>query len=334
MAYQKEGIEMAYLMKTSTRLLGAQNDFERESYLEGFISGNPLILSSSEDAPENFVSVYIIGRQEICKIYHKQRTGITDLICLIWNPDIEKYQIWVYELKVYSNNTNDVQQLLDYLEAIESPKNKDHKDDIINRAKGIVGDDFLDHNLNIRGALCAQAFSDDVIKKIIEENSSRANEEKLLAVKIYRFPVDNDVFVLVEPFIGEERTTTGGRHITFYNDIPTLSKSDLVRELTGVLSRRKNTHPQRFEQLKVLLELFIKNPDRAITQEELRTEWQKRKLPREDRGLSVSQLLGYKNSRALRQILNWDIFPPDIKDNYRLRDKKYAEILSDVLANI
>ena len=44
---------MAYLMKTSTRFLGEQLDFERESYLEGFIFGNPLILASSEDAPEN-----------------------------------------------------------------------------------------------------------------------------------------------------------------------------------------------------------------------------------------------------------------------------------------
>lgn len=321
-------------MKTSTRLLGEQIDFERESYLEGFISGNPLILSSSEDAPENLVSVYIIGRQEICKIHHKQKNGITNLICLLWDPDIAKYQIWVYELKVYANYTDYVQQLLDYLDAIESPKNKDHKDDIINRAKGMVGNDFLDPNPKIRGALCAQAFSDDVIKKIIEENSNRANDEKLLAVKIYRFPVDNDVFVLVEPFIGEEKTATGKMRITYYDDIPDLSESKLAEELIDILSKRKNTHPQRFEQLKVLLDLFAKSPDCTVTQEELRTEWQKRGLPREDRGLSVSQLLGYKKSGALRQILKWDILPPDIKDNYRLRDKKYAGVLSNVLAKI
>lgn len=325
---------MAYLMKTSTRLLGEQIDFERESYLEGFISGNPLILSSSEDAPENLVSVYIIGRQEICKIYHKQKTGITDLICLIWDPDLAKYQIWVYELKVYSNNIDDVQQLLDYLEAIESPKNKDHREDIINRAKGIVGNGFLGGNLKIRGALCAQAFSDDVMKKIIEENLNRTNEEKLLAVKIYRFPVDNDVFVLVEPFIGEERTTAGGIHNTYYYDVPNLSPSDLVKELTDILSKRKSTHPQRFEQLKVLLKLFVNNSDCTVTQEDLRKEWQKRGLPREDRGLSVSQLLGYKKSGALRQILKWDIPLQDIKDNYRLRDKKYAEVLNNVLGKI
>lgn len=65
---------MAYLIRSSTQLLGEHLSFERESYLEGFISSNPLILSSSEDAPENLIPVYIIGRQEICKIHHKKKT--------------------------------------------------------------------------------------------------------------------------------------------------------------------------------------------------------------------------------------------------------------------
>jgi len=323
---------MAYLMKTSTRFLGEQIDFERESYLEGFISGNPRILASSEDAPENLISVYIIGRQEICKIYHKQKTGITDLICLIWDPDLEKYQIWVYELKVNSNNTADVEQLLDYLEAIESPENKDHRDAIVNRAKGIVGNDFLDLNLRIRGALCAQAFSDEVMKKIIEVNSNREYEEKLLAVKIYQFPVDNEVFVLVEPFIGEERTATSGMHPTYYDDIPKLSEQEFVKRLTDILSKRKNTHPQRFEQLKVLLEMLLENP--IVTQEELRNAWAKKSLPKEDRGLSVSQVLGYKNSGPLRQIITWEWARADIKDNYRLRKPSYSKVLQKVLKKI
>lgn len=322
---------MAYLMKTSTRFLGEQLDFERESYLEGFIFGNPLILASSEDAPENLVPVYIIGRQEIYKI--RQKHGITDLTCLIWEPDLEKYEIWIYELKVYSDNINDVKQLTNYLEAIESPNNKSHRDNIINRAIEMVGNDFIDNNAKIRGALCAQAFSDEVMEKIIEENSNRSSTEKLIAVKIYRFPVDNDVFVLVEPFIGEERTTTG-RHKTYYGDIPQLPTKKLRKDLLDLLSRRKNTHPQRFEQLKVLLEIFAKSPSRTVTQDELRTEWQNRGLPKEDKGLSVSQLLGYKNSGALRQILVWDIIPPDIKDNYRLRDEGYAKVIRDVLTTL
>lgn len=317
---------MAYLMKTSTRFLGEQLDFERESYLEGFIFGNPLILASSEDAPENLVPVYIIGRQEIYRI-HRQRYGITDLTCLIWEPNLEKYEIWIYELKVISNDINDVEQLTTYLEAIESPENKGKRDNIVNRAIEIVGNDFIDNKSKMRGALCAQAFSDEVMKKIIEENSNPSSTEKLAAVKIYRFPVDNDVFVLVEPFIGEERTTT-------YYDIPQLPTEKLMNELSDLLSRRKNTYPQRFEQLKVLLEIFAKSPSHVITQDALRSEWQNRGLPREDRGSSVSRLLGLKNNGALRQILQWDVIPPDIKDNYRLRNEGYAKVISDVLTKL
>ncbi len=312
-------------MKISTRFLGEQTYFKREADLENFILTHPLILSSSEDAPENLVPVYIIGRQE--KLPNND--GIMDLICLIWNPDLGKYQIWVYELKVYSQNSNDVQQLINYLRAID--ENQEYRNDLIQRAANFVKE-FLDNN--IRGALCAQAFSDEVVKGIIDENLNRSYEKKLLAVKIYLFPVDNDMFALIEPFIGEERTTTGGRRATHYDDIPDLSDFELEEELFRILSNRKKTHPQRFEQLKAFLELFVSNPKRSVNQKELREEWQNRGLPKEDRGLSVSQVLGYKNNGALRKILEWDVIPPDIKDNYRLKDERYAEVLRNVLNRI
>ena len=44
---------MPYLMKTSSMFLGENIDFERESYLEAFIFGNPLIFAVSQDSPEN-----------------------------------------------------------------------------------------------------------------------------------------------------------------------------------------------------------------------------------------------------------------------------------------
>jgi hypothetical protein len=104
---------MAYLMKISTRILGERSDFERESHFEGFIVSNPLILASSDDAPENLAPVYIIGRQVPMK------TGkILDLICLIWDNDLQKYVIWIYELKVYSDNVQDVEQLKNYLAVV------------------------------------------------------------------------------------------------------------------------------------------------------------------------------------------------------------------------
>ena len=323
---------MAYLVRTSTRFLGEQLDFQRESYFEGFIFANPLILASSQDAPENLVPVYIIGRQEISKM-RGGNYGITDLTCLIWEPHSEKYEIWIYELKVNSKDIHDVSQLTSYLGAIESPQNKSRRSDIVSKAIEMVGNGFVDDGSRIRGALCAQAFSDEVMRKIIEENSNRPLAEKLVAVKIYRFPVDNDVFVLVEPFIGEERSTTGGRK-TYYGDIPELSAEELAKALLALLSRRKNTHPQRFQQLGVLLEMLAKNPSRTVTQEELRTEWQNRSLPRQDRGLSVSQLLGYRQSGALRQILKWQTIPPDIKDNYTLRDDEYGKVIGDVLTTL
>lgn len=238
----------------------------------------------------------------------------------------------VYELKTYSNNTNDIQQLLDYLEAIESSKNRDHREDIITRATDMVGEGLLD--TKIKGAICSQAFSDEVIKKIIEINSKRTNEEKILAVKIYRFPVDNEVFVLVETIVGEEKPPSGGTRRTFYDDIPNHSEEVLVRKLIDIMLERKKTHPKRIEQLKVLLEMLIEDPTKVVTQEELRNTWVKRGLPKDDRGLSVSQLLGYKKSGPLRQILTWEWVYGDIKDNYRLGDKSYSEVLKKVLKKV
>jgi hypothetical protein len=120
-------------MRTSSSFLGENIDFERESYLEGFIFGNPLVLAVSQDSPEGLVPVYIIGRQDILKLEH--RTGITDLTCLIWDPNLNKYEIWIFELKVYSNSTDNVQQLTNYIKAVEKDINSDYRADIIQRAK-------------------------------------------------------------------------------------------------------------------------------------------------------------------------------------------------------
>ena len=323
---------MAHLIKTSSRFLGEQLDFERESYLEGFIFSNTLILAATADAPENLIPVYVIGRQEICKL-SERRHGITDLTCLIWEPDFGRYEIWIYELKVYSSNISDVIQLTDYLKGIESLEHRGYRDDIVLRAVNMVGSEFVDEHAKIRGALCAQAFSDEVMEKLIEENASRPPQDKLIAVKVYRFPVDDEVFVFVERVIGEEKSSAGG-HLTYYDDIPQMNEQELRSQLIVILSKRKDTHPQRFEQLKALLHMLTEDPRRAVVREELRREWEERGLPKEDRGLSVSQLLGYKNNGALRQILSWDRIPPDTKDNYRLRDVRYAEVLREALRSL
>lgn len=321
---------MSYLMKTSTKFLGELTPFKRESFMEGFIASNPRILSpsSEEDAPEGLVPVYIIGRQEMCELVKKGDKGITDLVSLIWDPLLEKYQVWIYELKVNSSNINDVQQLLDYLEAIDSPENKILKDDILSRARGIVGDKCLDTPLKIRGALCAEDFSDEVMKKILDANLSRGKEDKLLAVEIQRFNVRDEDYVVVQPFIGEDET----RRNTYYDDIPDLPETELKENLVAVLLERKNKQPERFKQLKVFLELLTNNP-KILTQDEIRNEWERRNLPRDDRGLSVSQLIGYKDSGPLRQIIGYDL-SGDKKNNYRLKEDKYSELLRDVLEKV
>ena len=68
-----------------------------------------------------------------------------------------------------------------------------------------------------------------------------------------------------------------------------------------------------------------------VTQDMLRKEWENRGLPKIDGGLSVSQVLGYEKWAALRQIIEWDIAYADVKDNYRLREERYAKIIRDVL---
>lgn len=129
---------------------------------------------------------------------------IADLICLIWDNDLGKYQIWVYELKIKSRHVEDVQQLLKYIDAFENPANVDHKKELIERAKRLVGEYLID-DPKIRGALCAQDFTDDVMGEIIKKNATRVGEKKILAVKINRFPGKiGQTFVLVEPLIGED----------------------------------------------------------------------------------------------------------------------------------
>lgn len=323
---------MAYLMRTSSSFLGENIDFERESYLEGFIFGNPLVLAVSQDSPEGLVPVYIIGRQDILKLKH--RTGITDLTCLIWDPNINKYEIWIFELKVYSNSADNVKQLTNYIKSVEKDRNKDYRFDIIQRAINMVGEKFIDPKSEIRGALCAQSFSDEVLHNILEENSSRSEENKIVAVKIFRFPSDNENFIFVERLVGEEQSTTGGPR-NYYADIPDWNPQKLEQELYELLKNRKINNPQRFQQLKVFLEFFVDDPSCKVSQQELKEKWEEEGLPRKDHGLSVSQFLGYKSSGSLRQMLTWTVTPyMDIKEDYRLRDLKYSEIIGKVLKKL
>lgn len=321
-------------MRTSSSFLGENIDFERESYLEGFIFGNPLVLAVSQDSPEGLVPVYIIGRQDILKL--EQRAGITDLTCLIWDPNINKYEIWIFELKVYSNSTDNVKQLTNYLNAVEKDLNKNYRSDIIQRAINMVSDKFIDPKSEIRGALCAQSFSDDVLHSILEENSSRSKENKIVAVKIFRFPSENDNFIFVERLVGEEQSTTGGPR-NYYDDIPDWKSVKLEKELYELLKNRKMNYPQRFQQLRVFLEFFVDDPSCKVSQQDLKEKWEEEGLPRKDQGLSVSQFLGYKNSGSLRQMLCWDVTSyMDIKEDYRLREPKlkYSKIIGTVLKKL
>lgn len=321
---------MAYLMRTSSMFLGENVDFKRESYLEGFIFGNPMILAVSQDSPESLIPVYIIGRQDKVKLL--KNLGYTDLTCLIWNPNLNKYEIWIFELKVYSNTTADVKQLNKYLEAVEDDINKEYKDDLLKKAINMVGENFIDANSKIRGAVCAQSFTDDVLHDILELNSTRSDNDNIIAVKIYTFPVNHENFVFVERLVGEEKSLSGG-----YGDysVPQWSKEKLESELYTVLENRKNNFPTRFKQLKVFLEFFIKDPNYVLTQEVLRDSWEIKGLPKKDSGLSVSQLMGYKNSGSLRQIFEWDTLEfMDVKENYRLKDPKYSKIIKNVLKRL
>ena len=49
----------------------------------------------------------------------------------------------------------------------------------------------------------------------------------------------------------------------------------------------------------------------------------------------MSQVLGYKYSGALRQMLKWKLLPvTDMKQNYQLKDIKYSVIIAKVLKKI
>lgn len=323
---------MAYLMRTSSMFLGENIDFDRESYLEGFIFGNPLVLAVSQDSPEGLIPVYIIGRQDTFKLQRKR--GITDLTCLIWDPNLNAYEIWIFELKVYSNSTDNVKQLSEYLDAVENERNIDYRDEIIQRAINMVGKKFINPKSKIRGALCAQSFSDDVLQDILEKNSNQFETEKIVAMKIYTFPVDNDNFIFVERLVGEEKSVTGGPR-NYYQDIPNWDNEKLESELSKLLENRKNNYPIRFKQLKVFLEFFVRDPTHILTQEELHNCWKKSGLPEQDQGMSVSQVLGYKNSGALRQMFTWDTLDyMDVKENYRLKKPKYSSDIAKSLKTL
>lgn len=71
-----------------------------------------------------------------------------------------------------------------------------------------------------------------------------------------------------------------------------------------------------------------------LTKDELKEKWKEQGLAEQDHGLSVSKFLGYKYSGSLRQILTWDFLNLDVKENYRLRDPKYSEIIAKVLKKL
>jgi len=135
----------------------------------------------------------------------------------------------------------------------------------------------------------------------------------------------------IEDVIGEGKKTKAKRGRLVYTNIPNLPDDKLKTKLIELLMSRKSTLKERFDQLVVLLEMLSEKPIDIVTQNMLRKEWKNRGLPMIDGGLSVSQVLGYEKWAALRQIIEWDIVYADVKDNYRLREERYAEIICDVL---
>ncbi len=198
----------------------------------------------------------------------------------------------------------------------------------------MVGEKLIDSNVKIRGALCAQSFSGDVLKDILDINSTRGDIDKIVAVKIYRFPVNNDSFIFVERLVWEEKSITGGPQ-DYYTHIPLWKNGKLEIELYKLLENRKINYPMRFQQLRVFLEYFVNDPYQVVSQEELDNQWKLQGLPEQDQGMSVSQVLGYKNSGSLMQILTWDTQDYTlIKNNYRLKEAKYSKIIEKVLKKI
>ncbi len=322
---------MSKLYHAATHLLGEIYHFERESYLEEFLFGHPLVLAASEDAPEGLLPVYIIARQQYVRLMKSSTKGITDLICLSWNPDRNRYNIYIYELKTHSVATQDVQQMTRYLDAYRSPHNRAAREEMIQRANDWVGSEYFDPGQPFYGAILAQTFSEEVVAKLIEANEERPAEEKIIAVKLSRFPVDNEFYVVVETLFSPDEGGKKGGHVTWYDDVPKWGEKRLEEELLQLLRRRKKSHPVRYQQLRVFLSLLVQNPGRTITKTECQEAWLKKGLPLTDRGLSVSQLLGYRTYGALRQILAFERVYADTKDNYRLRNAKYARVIAAAL---
>jgi len=200
---------VAHLTKTSTRFLSEDEPFDHERDLEAFIISNPSILAYSEDRPPNdLLSVYIIGRQDSLQFTEKEtKKGRTDITCLIWDSKEGKYRIWIYELKKgMSESPAHVDQLLEYLNAIGNETNHKKREEFINEAIKWVSEILIEENYPIRGALCAQDFHESVYQKINDENEKRKNkEERLEAVKINKFRVGNDIFVVVDRVLGADK---------------------------------------------------------------------------------------------------------------------------------
>lgn len=202
---------MAHLSKTTTHLLSEDEPFKHERDLEAFIITNPNILAYSKEKPaQGLLPVYVIGRQDSVSILEKDRKGRTDITCLIWVPLAKKYRIWIYELKKEIASSKGVDQLLDY---INSFNDKDKKKKLIDKAIDYLSDEetngqsLIDIYHPIRGALCAQDFEDEVYEKMAEVNSTRIKngQDKLEAVAISKFHVDDDIFVVVDRVLGTEK---------------------------------------------------------------------------------------------------------------------------------
>ncbi len=315
---------MARLWKAATELLAESDNFNKEKYLEGLIYSHPGLLASNDDNLSEQILVYPLEFQP--KLESGKRA---DLACLIWNEDLQKYELWIYEFKPSSQSKEDIEQLVGYVEELKPSDKK--RQELCEKAKGLVEHTLLDLETP-RGALCAGEFSLDVLSGLKKRNGENPDKPPLLAVRIKRFTSeDNDSYVLVECFVGEERNESGGRK-TFYDDIPTYGDNELKSELLKLLRNRRQANERRALQLEIALKLLVDRE--VVTQDMYREAWKENDLPRKDGGHALSQFLGFKRSGPLRQILTWDWVVSDIKDNYRLQDQRYAGILREVLGEL
>lgn len=331
---------MAYLKKTSTMLLGEQEDFERESYLEGFIFSNPGVLSSYDgdipgDSETSLLPVYIIGRQSMVELSEKNK-GITDLTCLIWNPDSEKYEIWIYELKTSADSPDAVDQLIKYLDTINSSEKKHAKDTIIENAIEWVGEDFKDFidQKEIRGALCAQDFSDAVLNKITEENKNRKKDGKgkpIAAVKINMFSAGNDNFVVVDSIVGDA-DVPGGKQRRSY-EISNYPDEELKDKLISLITNQKDNMKKK---IKTFLNMLVSKPEGYVTMKDLRNEWTNEGLLKKqgkEYGAFSRLITQGEKGEPLRHIINFELRGYDLKENYRLKEK-YTGVIKEVLEEL